>query len=273
MVGQVAIEHSHRLLGTVIGCVCIAIVFYAFKTRKQSALAFKMSLWLLGLVIFQGVLGGVTVLLKLSPIVSTAHLATSQVFIASIFLFWVQIRSMKNSGSAISASKGALVPSYFEKLSLGLLALVFLTMCWGAFIRHGGAAVACGLGSMSVWACVDGSQGSEAMIWPNFLQAQVHMIHRYLAVAVALLIYFGTLPVLKWAKANNARSLRLNVIALHGLVTVQVVLGLLTVYTMIHSLVVTLHLVFGMCLWLAAVQFRVSISQYMAKSEALQHER
>ncbi len=270
MVGEVAIEHSHRLLGTVIGFVCIAMVYYAVKIRKQNSTPLKMTSWLLALVIFQGILGGVTVLLKLSPIVSTAHLATSQIFVASTWLFWAQVRLIAKGQNSSATTKPAVAPAFFDKLSLSLMALVFVTMCWGAFIRHGGSAVACGLGAQSILGCVDGSQGPEALLWPNFLQAQVHMLHRYLAFLTALFVYFGTLPILKWAKANGARALKLNVIVLHALVTVQIVLGFLTVYTMISNLIVTLHLIFGMCLWLASLQLRIGLWQFSSKTQELQ---
>src|SRR6478609_6334297 len=67
MEGGVAVEHSHRLLASLIGLLCIALVVLSFKLRRLDPKIMKLSIVALALVIFQGVLGGVTVIMQLSP--------------------------------------------------------------------------------------------------------------------------------------------------------------------------------------------------------------
>jgi heme A synthase len=101
MEGGVAIEHSHRLLGSWVGLCVIGLVYLSSKIRREFPALFKGSLLALFVVVFQGVLGGVTVLLGLSPLVSSAHLATSQLFLA--LLLWLCFTA--GSGAA-EASRG-----------------------------------------------------------------------------------------------------------------------------------------------------------------------
>jgi len=242
MEGQVAIEHSHRLLGTLIGILCILLTVFSYKMRTQDSKPFKLSLALLFLVIFQGVLGGVTVLLKLSPIVSTAHLATSQIVIALILLINLYVHDKLKKISLRDVNP----------MLLSILLLTFIQMCWGAFIRHGGSAVACGLGTQSSILCLDGHTHT-GVLWPSYIQAQVHMMHRFLGVATSLLLILGTLPLLRWSKAVARTDIKKMIILSHATITIQMLLGILTVATMINPVVVTLHLFGGMMLWLLVV--------------------
>src|SRR6478672_9120708 len=69
MVGNVAIEHSHRLVATTVGLCTIVLLVMLWRTALR-----RLGVVALVLVIAQGVLGGVTVLLKLPTWVSTTHL-------------------------------------------------------------------------------------------------------------------------------------------------------------------------------------------------------
>ena len=75
MVGAVAIEHSHRILGTVLGILACLMVFIGVRARKKEPILFYSTLLGLALVIAQGVLGGLTVLNKISAFYSSLHLS------------------------------------------------------------------------------------------------------------------------------------------------------------------------------------------------------
>ena len=242
MEGAVAVEHSHRLLGTLIGFLVIVLNVLTFTHARS---LFKFSLLALGVVIFQGVLGGVTVLLKLSPVVSTSHLATSQLFLATLLYYTYRLHRLVDARKTPTEDLSRVA---YNGVRLTLVA-VFVQMCLGAFIRHGGASVACGLGPNSLWTCVDNLQ-MQNTLWPSTGPAQMHMLHRFLGVAVAFLVIFCTLPVLRYAKRNGNLALRRLVVLAHITVSVQVLLGFLTVYSMIQTVVVTFHLIFGMILWM-----------------------
>jgi len=248
MEGQVAIEHSHRLLGTLIGMLCIALCVMAFRKARP---LFKLTLIILAVVIFQGVLGGVTVLMKLSPIVSTAHLATSQIFFALLFYFLYHIGRLQPYAPDASIAARIAKPlsqRAYRLFTLTLIA-VFVQMCLGAFIRHGGASVACGLGSQSLWLCFDSVEYGLSF-WPSTGPAKTHMLHRYMGMIVGALVIFATIPTLRYAKAFGLTKLRMMIVFSHALVFFQIVLGFLTVYSFIDPSIVTLHLLFGVLLWI-----------------------
>src|SRR5262249_32897017 len=80
MVGGVLFEHGHRLVAATVGLLVVALyVWTALAVRKRSVV--PLAACALGAVILQGLLGGLTVLLKLPPVVSVAHACLAQAFL------------------------------------------------------------------------------------------------------------------------------------------------------------------------------------------------
>src|SRR5256885_8049020 len=59
-VGGILYEHTHRLMGTVIGFLSIVLAIYAWKVEERQWVR-NLALAVLGAVILQGVLGGLRV--------------------------------------------------------------------------------------------------------------------------------------------------------------------------------------------------------------------
>ncbi|MGF1525968.1 MAG: heme A synthase [Candidatus Competibacterales bacterium] len=68
------IEMIHRHLAKFLGLLIIALAFVAWRRRRVSGRSPWLSVGLVGLVVFQGILGAWTVTLQLKPLVVTAHL-------------------------------------------------------------------------------------------------------------------------------------------------------------------------------------------------------
>lgn len=161
MEGLVLIEHSHRLLGTLIGFL-VLIKFFKERTKYHA--------FLLIFVIIQGIFGGLTVLLKLSTFFSTLHLMFSIIFFFSVFS---QIPFQLDS---ISAPK---------KLFQILFGLVFFQIIYGALIRHLGLGLSCGGGfNHYIFFC-------EYFEEP--LKSYLHLFHRLFGFALFFLFLFTSL--------------------------------------------------------------------------------
>ena len=60
MEGGVLVEHSHRLLATAVGILTIALATFLWREGRG-----RLGLVAIALVVFQGILGGITVRLRL----------------------------------------------------------------------------------------------------------------------------------------------------------------------------------------------------------------
>jgi heme A synthase len=133
MVGGVLFEHGHRMIAATIGL--LTIIFSVCLWRSAAPRVVKnLSLWAIGAVCLQGLLGGLTVLLKLPLVISVSHACLGQAF----FCIMVSL--------AVLTARGALrddIVAYKEAKKLQRLALmttgfIFLQLIVGAIYRHSG---------------------------------------------------------------------------------------------------------------------------------------
>ena len=245
MEGGVAIEHSHRLLGSLIGILTILLTALAFRVRKTDRLVFRGAVLALVLVIIQGVLGGLTVLSGISAALSSVHLGLSHIFFGTIlFVYYKSCAYCEDSSLRLPRS----MPQKFERFALGATILVFVQICLGGIVRHFGAGPACGLGWSNALLCQDLVSGDHTL-WPANGPGQLNMLHRLNGVLVLFAIIGLTIPLLKFARIQKLTSLRRLLISIHVVVTLQVLIGIKVIGTFIAPWAITLHLAFGLSLW------------------------
>jgi cytochrome c oxidase assembly protein subunit 15 len=138
--GGIIYEHSHRMIAEATGALTIAITvwtWFADRRRWMKALA----LGALGTILIQGILGGMTVLHFLPPLVSSAHAAVGQTFFCvacAIALFtgpgWVGGTSAEGSSPRQNEARRP------NLLALALLSIfaMYLQLFFGAMFRHHG---------------------------------------------------------------------------------------------------------------------------------------
>jgi len=78
-------EMIHRYLASTLGLICVALAVVAWRNRRDPEQPWRTPLALVGLVIFQGLLGMWTVTLLLKPIVVVAHLLGGFATLALLF--------------------------------------------------------------------------------------------------------------------------------------------------------------------------------------------
>lgn len=136
MVGGVLFEHGHRLIAGTVGF--LTLVLAIVTQRREPRPAVRRLAWAaLGAVVLQAILGGLTVLLRLPPVVSAAHACLAQACFAMIVaLAVVTARSWTNSTAVPPSASGSYRPLV---LAAGA---VYVQLALGAILRHTGAGLA-----------------------------------------------------------------------------------------------------------------------------------
>jgi heme a synthase len=134
MVGGIFYEHSHRLVASFVGLLTIALVL-TFWLREPRRWLRWLGAGALGLVIVQGVLGGLRVVL-LEQTLAIVHAATAQLFFAlticlAMFTspnFWREpvIAPVDDDGGRL------------RRLCAATTGLIYLQIVFGALLRHTG---------------------------------------------------------------------------------------------------------------------------------------
>jgi heme a synthase len=238
MVGGIALEHSHRLLGALVASLALLLAIVAHRSRQADTTDRRLAWAALGLVLVQAVLGGATVLVRLSPVLSTLHLA-----VALAFLGVLTVLAGRTPGPFHLRLPSGL-DARLRRRTLLVLAVLYVQMVLGGLVRHTHASMACGA---DPWLC-------GGTLWPSATLQRLHMSHRLLAVVVALLILALAVRVVR---TGGSAAKRLGVTAAL-LVVVQVSLGAASVIGVLPVWVVAAHLTVAALLWVTLLALWLS---------------
>lgn len=240
MEGKVAVEHSHRLVASGVGLFTIVVCAWILRRRERYPGLAPLGVLALVLVVTQGVLGGLTVIFKLPPEISTAHLGMSQLFLATLLVIGLRARRLEQGLGA----PPALTPR-LRGLLRGTAIALYVQMLLGALMRHVGGAMAC----VELPLCRDQLYPDDAH-WI----VQLHMTHRLWGVVTACLtIALGV----AFARARVPGLWKALAIAVPVLALVQITLGVFAILTFLGLPVVTAHLGVAASMWSSLVTLLV----------------
>jgi len=126
-------EMLHRYIASTVGFLIILIAALAWRRREQAGTAPWMATGLIGVVVFQGLLGMWTVTLLLKPAIVTAHLIGGMTTLA--ILAWLAVRAY--APPVVSVSSGVRL---FARIAFVLLAAQIVL---GGWVSTNYAALAC----------------------------------------------------------------------------------------------------------------------------------
>jgi heme a synthase len=136
LVGGVKFEHTHRMIAQFVGFLSIILAVWTWRADSRRWMKY-LGASALGLVIAQGILGGLTVLFYLPPAISSAHAGLAQTFFCVVVLIaiftgrnWVE-----EVPQIIEADDRR--PSLFALALLSILTL-YIQLILGAMFRHHG---------------------------------------------------------------------------------------------------------------------------------------
>jgi heme a synthase len=241
--GGIIYEHSHRMIAEATGALTIAITVWTFLADRRRWMK-ALALAALGTIIVQGILGGLTVLHFLPPLVSSAHAAVGQTFFCiacAIALFTGREWVREISPEELSRPGDQARPPSLLMLALLSLSALYLQLYFGAMFRHHG------------------------MGWvPHVVNAPV----------VALLLTWTSIRAL--SQHSKIAAIRRPAIAIVVLVIVQLCLGFLAFLTRVEwgkdaaqpgmaMVVATVaHVAVGALLLAATAIFTIQVWRYVA---------
>jgi heme o synthase len=218
------IEHSHRLVASVVVVLVAALVVAAWRTG-QARVVRRAAVAALAMVLAQAMIGAFVVWWKLRADSVTLHLATALALVG--LLIFIDFRARHGPARRDGQDRR------FVRLAGTGAGLLYLQMLVGSTVTGHQAGLAYPL----------------AVLWPDLgpSVARIQLAHRVLAVVVA------TLVVATWLVARRTQRTHPTVTRLAGyaagLVAVQVALGMANVANRLSALTVVPHLTVGALLW------------------------
>jgi heme a synthase len=135
LVGGVKFEHTHRMIAQFVGFLSIILAVWTWRADPRRWMKW-LGITALGLVIAQGILGGLTVLFYLPPAISSAHAALAQTFFCVVVLLAVFTgRNWLEEVPRVESDEQR--PSLFTLALLSIFVL-YVQLILGAMFRHHG---------------------------------------------------------------------------------------------------------------------------------------
>ena len=203
------VEWSHRTVGTLFGAVILASTILIWvRYRFMRGLAYTYTAALL-LVIAVGGVGGRVVLTELDPAWRTLHLGGAEI-VALLTVFGLVAATYRPA----LPGKFTVVPEYSFGLKLGIAAaaLSLITLLSGAYAVWRGAGAVC-----PQWPFCGGPFiPTNELVW-------IHVIHRIIAIAAAVLIPYAAHRIYRLPDAS--RALKIASLAAPVILAAQILVG------------------------------------------------
>ena len=251
-------EMIHRYFASTLGLLIVIMAVIGWRNKKYTGQQYKLPIFLVGLVIFQGMLGMWTVTIKLNPTIVMAHLIGGMTTLS--LLWWVTIRHTRMFMP--SSSYPTQLKPFTGIAVLGLIIVAFQIML-GGWTSSNYAALVCSDFPTCQGALIPPTDFKEAFnLWrgteinfeggvlDNTARVTIHFVHR--VGALVTFLFIGWLGLKLLFGTEVAALQRLGRIILF-LLFVQVALGISNVVFSLPLSIAVAHNGVGALLLLSLV--------------------
>jgi cytochrome c oxidase assembly protein subunit 15 len=249
MIGGIFYEHGHRMIAAIVGFLTLILAFLIYHTNDQLWLK-KTGFLALGLVIVQGLFGGLTVLFLQPTPISVIHALFAQTFFMVTILIAYGLSDER--AHRIPYDKvghaGLKIPAYW------VMGLVYIQLIIGALMRHTQSGLAIPdfplAGgyllppfNQTMLNTVHAMQFDLDVPFASMSQVVVHFLHRFGGVSVAIAIGWLSWKIFQLKDSDN-RIYRQTVL-LDMLLLLQITLGAFAIWSLKEPLITSIHVVNG----------------------------
>ncbi len=228
MVGGILYEHGHRLIAGTVGLLTVFLAIWLWRVEPRRWVRWLV-LGAVGLVVFQGILGGITVLLLLPTAVSVSHALFAQLF----FLVTVILTQVTAAGWDRPHGNRSDRERRLGRLGIATILALLVQLVIGATVRHTGAGLA-----------IPDFPLAYGRLIPSLssFPVTIHFMHRVGALLVTILV---AAMVWESVRGRVGRWLMVPVVGLAALVVAQIFLGGAVIWSGRSLESTTLHLING----------------------------
>jgi cytochrome c oxidase assembly protein subunit 15 len=228
--GGVLFEYSHRVVAGVVSILTLALMLWAIL-REPRRWVRILAIVAFALVIAQAVLGGITVLFLIPLPIAMAHTAVANAFfgiLVALAIFtspwFIETTPHQESATRIPLAK----------LSAITTGVIYVQILVGALMRHLGAGLAIPDFPTSFGTAIP-------PLWNEFIA--INFLHRCGAVIVTCFVVWTVVRVMN--SHRDEPQLRRPALGLIVLLTAQICLGAITIWSRRMVLPTTAHVAIG----------------------------
>jgi heme a synthase len=260
-VGKAWREMIHRYAASTLGLIILVLTVLALTARGRQLIQLPLALALLGTVVFQGLLGMLTVTWQLKPLIVTSHLVFGLTTLGLLWWQWLTLSGRPLSDrEAVGADRAA---RWLRTLVICGLAALIVQIALGGWTSSNYAAISCPdfpTCQGRWWPATD--YHDAFVLWRGLginyeggvlagpARVAIHLTHRIGALVASTALLAAACTVLRQAHWARARRAALAVLAALGL---QLAIGVSMVLRGFPLLLATAHTAGAALLVLAVV--------------------
>jgi cytochrome c oxidase assembly protein subunit 15 len=269
----------HRYLAGALVLVIIALAVLAWRNRRDPQQPRRLPVFLVGLVVFQALLGMWTVTLLLKPLIVVLHLLGGLATLSLLaWLAWGHSSfPATDAAPAAAASEMRNVP-FLRKIAAAALVVLALQIALGGWTSSNYAALACPdfpTCQNSYWPQMDAKDAFilwrglgidyEGGVLDHPARVAIHFMHRLGAVLAALMLGFASIAAIR---RGTTRAVRIAGVAVGAVLVCQLILGPVMVMRALPLALATAHNAVAALLLLAVVALNRSLAGRASSSQA-----
>jgi len=236
-VGKAWREMIHRYAASTLGLIIVVITAFALATRRARLVSLPLAMALLATVVFQGILGMLTVTWQLKPLIVTGHLVFGLTTLSLLWWLWLTLtRGSQTLAASAPAQPEPTARTVRWLVTVGLTALA-IQIALGGWTSSNYAAIACPdfpTCQNSWWPATD--YPSAFVLWrglginyeggvlANPARIAIHLTHRIGALVATLTLCLAALSAL--ARASRLEQILLPAWAVLAALGLQLTLGI-----------------------------------------------
>ena len=283
-VGKAWREMIHRYAASTLGLIIVVIAALALTTRRARLVSLPLALVLLATVVFQGILGMLTVTWQLKPLIVTGHLVFGLTTLSLLWWLWLTLprssQASAASGDVSTVTAQAARVAWLLTL-IGLIALA-VQIALGGWTSSNYAAIACPdfpKCQNAWWPATDYPNAFvlwrglainfEGGVLDNPARVAIHLTHRVGALIATLALSIAALSVLM---RKTLAQIGLPATAVLAALALQLTLGISMVREGFPLELATAHTAGAALLLLSVLALLRSLSAVAARARARQDD-
>lgn len=223
------IEFSHRVAASLIVVLVLTTAGLIWWNDRRLTLRMKLVSVAIALLGIEVVLGGITVLMELPPVIVAVHLTNALMILGLMVIVSLLLRRPQPASSGVEDSR--LLRPVLWSLVATLAVLIIGTVVTG---------------TSAGYACTQWPTCSGSWLFSLNPLAVLHMTHRIGVVVAGILLLWTT-----WLtyRRHTSRALRRAATAASTMYVAEIMVGAVNVWTLFNTWVNALHLALAALIW------------------------
>ena len=240
-------EHSHRLTGTMMGLITIALAVWIHVTDERAWLR-KLGWWTLAVVIIQGLIGGSRVLqdahqvpgfeMTFGQMLRIPHGILAHLYVCMLFAISAALSRSWLVQATPANQPPSNIPCALRRLGSLATLLVIVQLVIAAAMRHNNA-------GMAIPTFPQSTPSGDWLPAAWDFRVALNFAHRVMAVILSGVLI--TLAVKTWRSSAVTRGLKNLAAIMISLLSVQIALGASVIWTGRNPHYTTAHVTVGAC--------------------------